>query len=72
MIYTMADDCFHNCSGANWGFADDAEEEEDDEEIDMSKNPYAKTTGKAEHEEKYTDDPRKCLQNWWDERRTAS
>ena len=31
----------------------------------MAKNPYSKTTGKAEHEDKYSDDPRKCLQNWY-------
>ena len=40
------------------------DEDDDDEEIDMSKNPYGKMTGKAENQEKYADDPRKCLQNW--------
>ena len=56
----------HLFTGATWGFADDAVEEEsdDDEEIDMSKNPYGKMTGKAENQDKYADDPRKCLQNW--------
>ena len=55
--------------GATWGFADDAEaddDDDDDEVIDMAKNPYSKMTGKAEHEDKYSDDPRKCLQNWYE------
>jgi len=59
-----------DAKGATWGFAEDAVEADDSDEddglIDMSKNPYSKMSGRPEHLDKYSDDPRKCLQNWYD------